>query len=427
MSINLLMPALSPTMDEGTLTKWFVKVGDDVEAGDLLAEIETDKAVMEFEAVDDGTIEEILVEEGTEGIKVNAPIAVLSGEGEASPATEPPVAVPRIEVPASPEPVLQKAVEDLGNGAVKPAESASADKQRVFASPLARRIARKASLNLESIRGSGPHGRIVKADVEREIAAARARPAWQHDSSAVSSPLSDADTSAGTDTIEIPLDGMRKIIAARLTEAKQKVPHFYLRRSVLMDELLDLRSRVNAELEEQQIKISVNDFIIRASALALKEIAEANSTWAGDRILRLQQSDVAVAVAVKGGLFTPVIRNAATKSLQAISFEMRDYVSRAQKRALKPEEYTGGAFAISNLGMYGIEEFDAVINPPQGSILAVGAARKAPFVTPGGELAIASTMKLTLSVDHRVIDGALGARFLGAIVSNLERPLRLLL
>ena len=428
MPINIMMPALSPTMEEGTLAKWLVKEGDTVQSGDVMAEIETDKATMEFEAVDEGVIGKIVVAEGTEGVKVNAVIAVLLEDGEdASAISDAPVTAAAPASVATEEVVAEVAPV----AAPTPNAPAASDGSRVFASPLARRIAADKGLDLGNIAGSGPKGRIVKADVEN----ATATPATATQSPSVSAAPAMAQ-SADAETVkrmyadreyeEVKLDGMRKIIAARLTEAKQTVPHFYLRRDIQLDALLAFRSKLNKSLEAKGVKLSVNDFIIKASALALQDVPDCNAVWAGDRILKLAPSDVAVAVAIEGGLFTPVLRDSHLKTLSALSAEMKDLATRAKERKLIPEEYQGGSFAISNLGMMGIDNFDAVINPPQASILAVGAGAKKPVVNADGELAIATVMSVTLSVDHRVIDGALGATFLAAIKGYLEEPLSML-
>lgn len=419
MAVEILMPALSPTMEEGTLAKWLVKEGDAVKSGQIIAEIETDKAVMEFEAVDEGVIGKLLVAEGTAGVKVNAAIAVLIEEGgsaEVAPAPKAaapaPVAAPAVAAPAAP--VVPKAA-----GA------------RIFASPLARRIAADKGLDLAAISGSGPHGRIVKADVEGAVAkpapvAAAAPVAVTSPAPAPVSAATVAKLYEGRAYTEIPLDGMRRVIAARLTEAKQTIPHFYLRREVRLDALLRFREELNRQLSARGVKLSVNDFIIKASALALQAVPAANAVWAGDRVLQMQASDVAVAVAIEGGLFTPVLQDAEAKSLSQLSAQMKDLAKRARDRKLAPHEYQGGSFAISNLGMMGIESFDAVINPPHGAILAVGAGVKKPVVSASGTIEVATMMALTLSVDHRVIDGALGAELLAAIVSNLENPMAML-
>ena len=451
MPTEILMPALSPTMEEGTLAKWLVKEGDTVNAGDLLAEIETDKATMEFEAVDEGTIGKLLVGEGSEGVKVNTPIAVLLEEGESADDIESGASEPETKADAEPPAKDEKqGGEGSGKGKGKSAPVAKSDTvapaapkddkgERIFASPLARRIAAEKGLDLAQIKGSGPHGRIVRADVEsakaeaapaKETAKEVAKPAdtAPAPAAAPSGPSADAVMAMyeGRDYEEVKLDGMRKTIAARLTEAKQTVPHFYLRREIKLDALLKFRSDLNKQLEPRGVKLSVNDFIIKACALALQGVPDANAVWAGDKVLRLKPSDVAVAVAVEGGLFTPVLRDAEMKSLSALSAEMKDLAIRARDRKLAPEEYQGGTFAISNLGMFGIENFDAVINPPHGAILAVGAGLKKPVVGADGELTVATVMSVTLSVDHRVIDGAMGADLLKQIVENLENPMVML-
>ncbi len=426
MPINIMMPALSPTMEEGTLAKWLVKEGDNVASGDILAEIETDKATMEFEAVDEGVIGKIIIPEGTEGVKVNAVIAVLLEDGEDAAAISDapaPAATPAAAPEAKPEPVAA--------AAPAPAAPKAASGDRVFASPLARRIAADKGIDLATIKGSGPHGRIVKADVEGATTAPKAAAVASAPAAApVMAQSADSNTVkamyADREYEEVSLDGMRKIIAARLTEAKQTVPHFYLRRDILLDELLAFRSKLNKQLEGKGVKLSVNDFIIKASALALQDVPDCNAVWAGDRILKLKPSDVAVAVAIEGGLFTPVLKDAETKTLSTLSAEMKDLAARARERKLMPEEYQGGSFAISNLGMMGIDNFDAVINPPQASILAVGAGVKKPVVNSEGQLDVATVMSVTLSVDHRVIDGALGATFLAAIKGYLENPMTML-
>ena len=452
MATEILMPALSPTMEEGTLAKWLVKEGDIVSSGDLLAEIETDKATMEFEAVDEGTIGKILVDEGTEGVKVNAPIAVLLAEGEsaddvdisggdgsshaapaeASETTEPARGYGREGGSKDPAPVREDA------GSEEPTAPASG--QRLFATPVARRIAKDRGVDLNDVKGSGPRGRIVKADVE---AFEPGKKTSASDVKADDKPTAETDgrkptvpAGMGADQVrkmyegrdfeEVKLDGMRKTIAARLTEAKQTIPHFYLRRDIRLDALLKFRGDLNKQLESRGVKLSVNDFIIKAGALALQRVPDANAVWAGDRILKLAPSDVAVAVAIEGGLFTPVLKDAHLKSLSALSAEMKDLATRARNRKLAPHEYQGGSFAISNLGMFGIDNFDAVINPPHGSILAVGAGAKKPVIGKDGEIASATVMSVTLSVDHRVIDGALGADFLKALAENLENPITML-
>ncbi|HWL56885.1 MAG TPA: pyruvate dehydrogenase complex dihydrolipoamide acetyltransferase [Paracoccus sp. (in: a-proteobacteria)] len=431
MPTEILMPALSPTMEEGTLAKWLVKEGDEVKSGDIIAEIETDKATMEFEAVDEGKIGKLLVAEGSAGVKVNTPIAVLLEEGESAD-----------DIGAAPAPKAEAKAEapkaeaaPAAAAAPAPAAPKSADGGRIFASPLARRIAAEKGIDLATISGSGPHGRIVKADLE----GAKPAPAKPAEAPRAAAPAAAAAAPApaglSTETVlkmyadrettEVQLDGMRRTIAARLSEAKQTIPHFYLRRSAKLDALMEFRALLNKQLESRGVKLSVNDFIIKASALALQEVPDANAVWAGDRILKLKPSDVAVAVAIEGGLFTPVLKDAQQKTLSALSTEMKDLATRAKTKKLAPHEYQGGSFAISNLGMFGIENFDAVINPPHGAILAVGAGIQTPVVE-NGEVVIRNVMSMTLSVDHRVIDGALGAQLLEAIVRHLENPMGML-
>ena len=416
MALEILMPALSPTMEEGTLTKWLVAEGDFIRSGDLLAEIETDKAIMEFEAVDEGTIGKLLVPEGTANVKVNSAIALLLEDGDAADATASPAAVatPTIVPPLSIVPLSQKLVESTKSG------------PRIFSSPLARRIAKDKGLDLNKITGSGPKGRIVKADLSSKSLTDFLTPAVTAQLSSAQPALLDASSIEaiynGRTYKTIALDGMRKIIATRLTEAKQTIPHFYLRRDIQLNELLIARSKINKQLGKRGIKVSVNDFIIKACALALQAVPTANSIWAGDRILQMKASDVAVAVAIEGGLFTPVLQDAQDKSLSQLATEMKDLAERARSRKLAPHEYQGGSFAISNLGMMGVDNFDAVINPPHGAILAVGAGKKKPVALEDGSLGVATVMSVTMSVDHRVIDGALGAELLQEIVNNLENP-----
>jgi pyruvate dehydrogenase E2 component (dihydrolipoamide acetyltransferase) len=429
MPIEILMPALSPTMEEGTLAKWLVKEGDAVSSGDVMCEIETDKATMEFEAVDEGIIGKILIADDTEGVKVNAPIAILLEDGETVDDIGA-VSTPKAEATSSAAPETA-AAPVVASAAPAPAK---ADGSRLFASPLARRIAGQKGLDLAQIKGSGPHGRIIKADVEgltqTEAPKAAAAPTTASAAPAAMATGPSSNTVAkmyqGREYEEITLNGMRKTIAARLTEAKQTVPHFYLRRDIQLDALLAFRSQLNKQLEPRGVKLSVNDFIIKACALALQQVPDANAIWAGDKVFKLKPSDVAVAVAIEGGLFTPVLQDAEMKSLSALSAEMKDLAARARDRKLAPHEYQGGSFAISNLGMFGIDNFDAVINPPHGAILAVGAGTKKPVVGADGELAVATVMSVTLSVDHRVIDGALGAELLNAIKDNLEAPMTML-
>ena len=419
MPINIQMPALSPTMEEGTLAKWLVKEGDTVESGDVMAEIETDKATMEFEAVDEGVIGKIIVQEGSTGIKVNEIIAILLEDGEDSSNIE-------TNDAENKQDVVDIIKNDEKIPVVKSEKTGlSSSKERIFATPLARRIAKSTNLDLANIEGSGPYGRIVKADVQsNNVKALEKTPITQITSSVTSESIK--TMYKDREFAEIPLDGMRKVIANRLTEAKQTIPHFYLRKSVNLDKLLIIRSEMNAGLIDQDIKISVNDFIVKASSLALQDIPQANVVWAQDRILQMTSSDVAVAVSVEGGLFTPVIFDSEKKTLSSLSLEIKDLASRARKKKLSPNEYQGGSFAISNLGMMGVENFDAVINPPHGSILAVGAGTKKPIVKEDGAISAATIMSLTLSVDHRAIDGALGAEFLARITHYLENPLTML-
>ncbi|WP_265501365.1 pyruvate dehydrogenase complex dihydrolipoamide acetyltransferase [Paracoccus beibuensis] len=451
MPTQILMPALSPTMEDGTLAKWLVKEGDEVKSGDVIAEIETDKATMEFEAVDEGRIGKILVAEGSAGVKVNTPIAVLLEDGEdASEISDaPPARTDKEPEPAEKGyggPIDAPVAGEDGSkapGGGKPAPAAtSKEGGRIFASPLARRIAADKGLDLADIVGSGPRGRIVKADVEVAKPGAKPQAGDKADTSPVAEPVAAKEPAAAqvpkglsTDAVkkmfadreteEVQLDGMRRTIAARLGEAKQTIPHFYLRRSAKLDELMAFRATLNKQLEGRGVKLSVNDFVIKACALALQQVPDANAVWAGDRILKLKPSDVAVAVAVEGGLFTPVLKDAHQKTLSTLSAEMKDLAGRAKSKKLAPHEYQGGSFAISNLGMFGIENFDAVINPPHGAILAVGAGIQTPVVE-DGQVVIRNVMSMTLSVDHRVIDGALGAQLLQAIVEHLENPMGML-
>ena len=411
MPVQILMPALSPTMTEGTLARWLKTEGDAVEPGDIVAEVETDKATMEVEAVDEGVLGRILVAEGTESVAINTPIAVLLGEGEDAAAIEAPAPA------AAPPPAAPAAAPEPAAPAAAPAKPAG----RIFASPLARRMAAQAGLDLATLTGSGPRGRIVKRDIETALAAAPApAPALQAPPPAAAPPAAPE----GAAVTEVPNSGMRKTIARRLAESKQTVPHFYLTVDCEIDALLDIRKDLNARAGGH--KLSVNDFVVRAVALALRAVPEANATWTDAATLRYDTVDVSVAVAVDGGLVTPVVRNADAKGLAAISAEMADFAARARDGKLLPEEYRGGGFSVSNLGMYGIREFAAVINPPQAGILAVGAGEQRPVVKDGA-LAVATVMSCTLSGDHRVIDGAIGARFLAAFKGLVEDPLTMLL
>ena len=411
MPIDILMPALSPTMTEGNLAKWLKSEGDSVEAGEVIAEIETDKATMEVEAVDEGVLGKIVVPEGSEGVAVNAVIGVLLADGEdadaigsapAPPERPEPAAEP--DPPASAEVVAEKA----------PAHPSSGE--RIAASPLARRMAAQAGLDLSAIQGSGPKGRIVKADIEAVLASGAAAlppaPAGLPPRAPVAAPAAEDQT--------VKLSTMRRVIADRMTESKTTVPHFYLTVDCEVDELLKVRGEINKRLENA--KISVNDIVIRACALALREVPAANVSWAGEGTMTQHGTvDISVAVAIPGGLVTPIVRNADMKGLVEIAGEMKELAARAREGKLRPEEYQGGGFSISNLGMYGVKSFDAVINPPQACILAVGAGEPRPVVR-DGEIVPATVMSCTLSVDHRVVDGAIGAELLGAIKRNIEYP-----
>ncbi|WP_207478786.1 pyruvate dehydrogenase complex dihydrolipoamide acetyltransferase [Arenibaculum pallidiluteum] len=453
MPIEILMPALSPTMTEGNLAKWHKKEGDEVKAGDVIAEIETDKATMEVEAVDEGRLGRILVAEGSQGVAVNTPIALLLEEGEdASAAASKPAPAPAAQPAASPapapapaapspQPAAAPAQASAQAPAPKPAAAVPKAGERVIASPLARRMAEQAGLDLAALSGSGPGGRIVKADIEAAVAGGGARkpaatPAPAPAAAApAAAPAPTPAKPAGSDTrdfvtklgmrfTEVPNSGIRKTIARRLSEAKQTVPHFYLTIDCELDRLLKVRSELNARSDEY--KLSVNDFVIRASAIALKKVPAANAAWTDDAILMFEDADVSVAVATPTGLITPIIKQAHAKGLAQISNEMKDLAKRARDGKLKPEEYQGGTFSVSNLGMYGVRDFGAIINPPQACILAVGAGEQRPVVRDGA-LAVATVMSCTLSVDHRVVDGAVGAEFLAAFKKLVEDPLSMLL
>ena len=427
MSVNILMPALSPTMEEGTLAKWLVKEGDKIQSGDLIAEIETDKATMEFEAVDEGIIGKLLVSEGSEGVKVNSPIAVILDDGEELKVNETTDLVMDIEH-IKPEIAKEEVVENK-----KPSmNTVQNSNTRVFATPLARRLAREKGVDLGSISGSGPHGRIVKTDIlDLKVSSldtnqeSLANPVLKTKVQKASG-SSITNLYADREYKEISLNSMRKTVASRLTEAKQNIPHFYLRKEARIDELLQVRARLNAHLAEKNNKLSINDFIIKSCALALQSVPTANAIWAEDKILQLKPSDIAVAVAVEDGLFTPIIRDADTKSLSNISKEMKELADKARSKKLMPSEYQGGSFSISNLGMFGVDNFDAVINPPHGAILAVGRGLQKPIVNEDESISVANLMSLTLSVDHRVIDGALGAKLLQNITKYLEDPVLML-
>ena len=426
MATEVLMPALSPTMEDGTLAKWFVKEGDKVEPGDLLAEIETDKATMEFEAVEEGIIEKLLVSEGTEGVKVNSAIATLSGEDNS---TSKNIGEPAASNTGNNETSASNAkkIENNSNSKIR---------DRVFITPLARRIAEQKGIDINLISGTGPHGRIIKKDLANLKSAPLGSVLQDHDVVTAKSISPNILESFSYDALlelyadrnftEIALDGMRKTIASRLSEAKQTIPHFYLRRSVKMENLLDFRQKINKKLLDKNIKVSINDIIIKACSEALQSNPDANAIWAGNKLIKFDSSDIAVAVSVEGGLFTPVLKDTDQKTISNISEEMKDLASRARAKKLMPTEFQGGSFAISNLGMFGIESFEAIINPPHAAILAVGTGKKKPIVLDDGSLGAATEMELSLSVDHRVIDGVLGARLLHTIVNNLENPIGLL-
>ena len=430
MPIDILMPALSPTMEEGTLAKWHVKVGDKVKSGDVIAEIETDKATMEVEAVDEGTVQELLVPEGTEEVKVNAPIARLSGEGEtAAPAPKAAAAPEPAKAEAKPAPEAKAAPAPAPvavQAAAPPVKPA--DGQRIFASPLARRIAEQKGLDLAGLKGSGPHGRIIKADVEA-AQPGQAKPAPAAAAQSTTAPrqvqsLEQQGIAPGSYDL-IPLDGMRKTVARRMTDSFRDVPHFPLNIDVEIDALLAARAKINAMLEKSGGKVSVNDMVIKAAAIALMQVPEANASYTPEGIAMHHHADIAMAVAVPGGLITPIIRAAETKGLAAIAAEAKDLAERARTKKLKPEEFQGGTFSISNLGMFGIKSFASIINEPQGAILSVGVGEKRPVVR-GDQLAVATVMSLTLTCDHRVVDGATGARFLAALKPLIEDPITMI-
>jgi len=444
MPIELKMPALSPTMEEGTLAKWLVKEGDKVASGDILAEIETDKATMEFEAVDEGTIAQILVPEGTDGVKVGAPIAMLAGEGEdvsaaKSAKTEKPAPQPKQEPeaakaappaeekgygasPREDAPVEKEDMAERGTGQPKP--TAAGD--RVKASPLARRLAQQQGVDLASIKGSGPGGRVVKADLEGAQPTAAA-PAAKVEAPAAAAPAAAPAPSAIPDVPHeiAKLSNMRKTIARRLTESKQQVPHIYLTVDIRLDALLKLRGELNKGLESRGVKLSVNDMLIKALAAALIEVPSCNVMLAGDQLVSFKRADISVAVSIPNGLITPVVKNADGKSLSAIATEIKDLAGRAREGKLQPEEYQGGTASLSNMGMYGIKQFEAVINPPQGMIMAIGAGEKRPYVV-DDQLAVATVMSATGSFDHRAIDGADGAQLMAAFKRLIENPLAML-
>ncbi|OQW75046.1 MAG: pyruvate dehydrogenase complex dihydrolipoamide acetyltransferase [Proteobacteria bacterium ST_bin13] len=436
MPIEIKMPALSPTMEEGTLAKWLVKEGDSVSSGDLMAEIETDKATMEFEAVDEGVISQILVAEGTDNVKVGTVIALLTQEGEAAspPASQP--ALPAKSAPAVPDaapPASVPAAVAPVPVAPPPAPVASGD--RIKASPLARRLAAEKSIDLATVAGTGPNGRIIKADIDSASPGAASMatpvavaPAAAAPAPASADPIRPAAPVAWDDTIPHAIEklsNMRKTIARRLTEAKSTIPHIYLTVDVRLDALLKLRGDLNKALEPRGVKLSVNDLLIKALGVALIQVPKCNVTFLGDQLVSYTRADIAVAVSIPGGLITPIIKDAAGKSVSTIATEMKDLAQRAKDGKLQPAEYQGGTASISNMGMFGIKAFDAVINPPQGMILAVGAGEQRPYVIDGA-LGIATVMSVTGSFDHRAIDGADGAQLMQAIKALVENPLGLL-
>ncbi len=422
MPATVLMPALSPTMEKGKLAKWLKKEGDKVKSGDVLAEIETDKATMEIEAVDEGTLAKIMVAEGTDDVLVNTPLAVILGDGEKMgdvKAAAPPS--PAKGEGSAPKPLSSPLA---GEGGPRPIRGPG-EGSRVFASPLARRLAKQKGIDISSVHGSGPHGRIVVKDLEG------AKPGLAAPKSAASFAAPPSDDSvlklyeAGSYDL-VPHDGMRKVIARRLTESKQTIPHFYVSVDVTLDHLNDLRERLNAQAPKNKEglptwKVSVNDFIIKAMAMALIKVPDANVSWTETAMVKHKHADIGIAVSIPGGLITPIVRKAETKGLATISQEMKDYAKRARDKKLKPEEYQGGSAAISNMGMMNVKNFAAIVNPPHASILAIGSGERRPVVR-GNDIRIETQMTITLSTDHRCIDGALGAEFINAIKLYLEEP-----
>ena len=439
MPIELKMPALSPTMEEGTLAKWLVKEGDEVKSGDILAEIETDKATMEFEAVDEGKIAKILVPEGTDGVKVGAPIAIMAGEGEAvdasavpkadTAAPAPPKPAPEPKADATPKSPPPQAPVETPAAPPQTAAPARAEGDRVKASPLARRLAQAQNIDLSSIQGSGPGGRIVRADIDAAVGKAPvAAPAAQAAAAApalathlvMPGPIEQAIPHE-----EVKLSNIRKTIARRLTEAKQQVPHIYLTVDIQLDALLKLRSELNAGLDSRGVKLSVNDLLIKALAQSLIEVPECNVAFSGDHMLKYSRADISVAVSIPAGLITPIIVGADLKSVSAISTEMKELAGLARDGKLQPQQYQGGTASLSNMGMFGIKQFEAVINPPQGMIMAIGAGEKRPYVI-NDSLQIATVMSATGSFDHRAIDGADGAKLMKRFKELVEKPLGML-
>lgn len=442
MPINITMPALSPTMEEGNLAKWLVKEGDKVKSGDVIAEIETDKATMEVEAVDEGTVAKLVVPAGTEAVKVNAVIAILAADGEdlAAAAAGGGAAAPKAEAAPAPKAEVASAAAPAP-APVAPADPSAAPVvatgERVFASPLARRLAKEAGLDLKAVSGSGPKGRVVKSDVEKAVSTGGAKAAPAPAASAAPAPAlakGPSDEAVLKNFAEgsydlVPHDGMRKTIAKRLQESKQTIPHFYVSVDCELDALLALRAQLNAAAPEKDgkpaYKLSVNDMVIKALALALRDVPDANVSWTESAMVKHKHADVGVAVSIPGGLITPIIRKAEEKSLSTISNEMKDLGKRAKDRKLKPEEYQGGTTAVSNMGMMGVKSFSAVVNPPHATILAVGAGEER-VVVKNGEMKIANVMTVTLSTDHRCVDGALGAELLGAFKRYIENPMGML-
>jgi len=439
MPINILMPALSPTMTEGNLARWLKKEGDPVKPGDVIAEIETDKATMEVEAVEEGKIGKLLVPEGAQGVKVNDVIAVLLEEGESTGDIKAAAAATAPKTPSAPAPAKAEAAPPKADAPKQPAAPASAPAPtpaaasgtRIFASPLAKRLAQQHGLDLSRIVGSGPHGRVVKSDIDKAAAGggAKAAPAPAAAKGLPSAPSVPGTPAFGEPEFDLtPHSMMRKTIARRLQESKQFVPHFYLTIDCEIDRLLKVREEINAGAPKEgkgAFKLSVNDFIIKASAIALKQVPAANASWSDEGVKMYKTADISVAVAIPNGLITPIIRRAEDRRLSEISSEMKSLAARAKDGKLKPEEYTGGSFSLSNLGMFGIKDFAAIINPPQGCILAVGAGDQRAVVK-NGQLAVATVMSCTLSVDHRVVDGAIGAEFLSAFKKLIENPLSML-
>jgi pyruvate dehydrogenase E2 component (dihydrolipoamide acetyltransferase) len=440
MSVQIFMPALSPTMEKGTIAKWIKKEGDLIKSGDILLEIETDKATMEVESIDEGTLAKILIPEGSSDINVGQLIAIIAQEGE-NPATIEVGAGATSLPPSMAAPALTQAATSRAastDPVPAPAQYSPGAGNRVFASPLAKRLAQNAGIDLHTVRGSGPHGRIIERDVRAALAASQqaSEPAPQPKAAEAPVPTKPASDDAilklfADGSFEsVPHDSMRKVIAKRLTESKQTVPHFYVSADCMLDSLLALREQLNASSPKDKdgkplFKISVNDCVIKAMSLALIAVPDANVTWTDNAMLRHKYADVGVAVSIPGGLITPVVRRAETKTLSAISNEMKDYAARARARKLKPEEYQGGSTAVSNLGMFGVKNFAAIINPPHATILAVGAGEQRPIVEKG-ELRIASVMTVTLSTDHRAVDGALGAELLAAFKKYIENPMSML-